>query len=71
MGNDTLIRHARVFVWENRFGIELRGQVDFIPADDTWCMLEKIFDNKNSAEGMDRVEDRDIDRQTENEPEES
>ena len=45
-----------------------RARVDFIPADD---VLEKIFDSKNFADGMNRVEDSDTDRQLENETEES
>ena len=37
--------------------------VDFIPADD---VLEKIFGNVNSVEGMYNDEEIDIDRQLEN-----
>ena len=46
-----------------------RVRVDFIPADD---VSEKIFlSNENSAEGKDSDEVSDIDRQLENETEES
>ena len=44
------------------------SRVDFIPADD---VLEKIFGDKNSVEGIYNEEESDIDRQLENFSEES